>query len=83
MTELPEPACTSGYSLPQVYEIMGDREPEFRKWMNGQTMSLCDGRRYNRKTKEYESSECADTPHGVVIYSCDVRQFLADREPLD
>jgi hypothetical protein len=76
---LPRPACKYGYSQDQLVDILGDRMVEFKKWMRGQTISLCEGRQYNPETKEYESSGCG--PHGSVIYSWDVQRFL-DGSPI-
>jgi hypothetical protein len=39
-------------------------------------MTLCEGRRYNHETKEYEPDDCAANPHGTVIYYHDVARFL-------
>lgn len=80
--ELPEPDCAMGYTFAQVKEIMGSRYGEFGRWMNGQTMALCDARQYNYTTKEYEPNGC-DRPHGSITYECDVRAFLAGSRPLD
>ena len=34
-------------------------------------------------TGHSEPDECADNPHGVVVYRVDLETFLAGREPLD
>lgn len=72
---LPEPECSSGYTGSQVAEIMGDRIGEFHQWMSGQTRSLCEGRRYNHETKEYEI-DCDGISHGGITYVYDVQRFL-------
>ena len=47
----------------------------FLEWMTGQTMATCDGREFNHDTGTYEPSNCG--PHGTVVYSRDLRRFLA------
>jgi len=81
--QLPEPACPYGYTSAQIEEIMGSRLEAFNHFMVGQTMSVCDGREYDHDKKEYHPTACADSPHGVVTYTVDVRRFLAGRPPLD
>lgn len=40
--ELPKPACTLGYTLEQVEEIVGEaRIKEFERWIRGQTFAVC------------------------------------------
>jgi hypothetical protein len=34
-------------------------------------------------TGYYEPSECAETPHGVVVYRCDLRRFMLGLPVLD
>ena len=72
---LPAPECTSGYTARQVEEIMGDRYEEFLQWMSGQTRSLCEGRRFNHETREYEE-DCGGVKHGGITYAYDVQRFL-------
>ena len=72
---IPEPECRSGYTVTQVEEIMGDRAEEFVRWMSGQTVALCEGKKYNHETKKYEK-DCGGTSHGVVIYAWDLKRFL-------
>lgn len=72
---IPEPECSSGYTEYQVEEIMGDRLDEFIRWMNGQTMCLCQGRKYNHETKKYEV-DCDGIAHGPIVYAWDLKRFL-------
>lgn len=73
----PAPDCCGGYSWTYLEEIMDpDTFAEFSKWMNGQTCMICEGRKYNHETKQYEPDECADNPHGGVAYRWDVHRFL-------
>lgn len=82
-TELPPPKCRLGYPREQVAEILGDRAAEFHRYMTGQTVGVCEGRLYNHETSEYQPTECADNPHGVVVYGVDIKAFLEGRPPLD
>jgi hypothetical protein len=82
-TTLPRPACPLGYPRDQLERILGDRLAAFHKWHVGQTGAICDGRDWNWTAKEYEPNECADNPHGMVVYASDVREFLAGRRPSD
>lgn len=72
--ELAEPECVMGYTDEQVTRIMGARLYDFRKWMRGQTGSICDGRAYNYEKGDYEPSGCG--PHGYITYRQDVERFL-------
>lgn len=81
--ELPDPKCPMGYPEAQLKDILFDRINNFNKWMTGQTVGVCDGRRYNYDTKEYEPTECADKPHGAVVYRSDLQSYLAGKGNLD
>ena len=67
--------CPQGVTQDELEMILGDRLPTFDRWMVGQTMSICDGRSYNHEKREYEATECADSPHGVVVYRSDLERF--------
>lgn len=60
---------------------MGDQVKAFHRWMGGQTVSLCDGTEYDYAEKRSVLTGCG--PHGVVIYRCDVEQYLEGGAPLD
>lgn len=79
---LPDPECKYGYTSQQLEKILGVLLPKFDKWMEGQTMCICDGRRYNVETRQYEPSECS-VPHGTVVYPWDLERFLLKLPPLD
>lgn len=81
MKELPEPECSLGYPLSQIENIMGDRIQEFNHWMFGQTMAICDGRSYDNVTEKYYFNDCG--PHGSVVYSWDLIDFLLGRPVTD
>lgn len=74
---LPEPECESGYSYRQILDIFNDEAElsAFHKWMYGQTQSLCEGRRYNHETREYEVS-CGGVAHGGITYAYDLHRYL-------
>jgi len=73
----PKPDCPSGYSWSFLEEILDEETFEqFGKWMSGQTMTLCEGRRYDHEAKEYRADECAGNPHGGVAYQYDLHRFL-------
>lgn len=78
---LPDPHCELGYTHAQIEQIMGERVNQFHRWMAGQTVGLCEGRRWNHETGTSEVTDCG--PHGVVIYRSDVQQFLEGGAPLD
>jgi hypothetical protein len=61
---------------PDLKEVIGPDLSDFNHWMRGQTMSICDGRSYNHEAGQYEPTECADTPHGIVAYPWDVERYL-------
>lgn len=70
----PEPNCTHGYSFDLLDETLGaERFAELMDWMRGQTMMLCDGRRYDHDTREYYETGHV---HGPVVYPWDVQRFL-------
>jgi hypothetical protein len=81
--ELPVPACTHGFASYQLKDSMSTQQyKRLMEWMSGQTMMICDGRRYNHATREYEPSECGGR-HGVVIYVHDVDRFLHAQPVVD
>lgn len=80
--KLPKPECEGGYTEQQIFDILGDRELAFRRWMRGQTMMLCDGRRWDPKGQEYVPSDCG-TAHGPVVYRWDLERFLAGKPVID
>lgn len=75
------PQCELGYPVSQLETLLGDRMTELNDWMYGQTAAICEGRKYNYETHEYESTDCG--PHGVVYYSWDVQRFLDGRPIID
>lgn len=77
----PEPDCDLGYSFDLLEETLGaERFADLMDWMQGQTMAICDGRRYDHDTQEYYETLHA---HGPVVYTWDVMRFLAGGPILD
>jgi hypothetical protein len=79
--ELPGPNCEIGYSEDLLEEVLGERYPEFKKWMVGQTGGICDGSRFDAENNRMVASGCG--PHGFTSYSWDVQRFLDGRPVVD
>lgn len=79
---LPDPECRLGYTYTQLTTILGWRLDDFGRWMRGQTMSLCDGRKYNHDSKVYEEA-CGGVSHGGVVYRHDLERYLLDLPVID
>lgn len=80
--ELMTPECEYGYTRSQLKLIMGCRITAFDFWMNGQTGVICEGRKWNYETHEYEEA-CHGIAHGMVVYKSDVQRFLAGKPVID
>ena len=68
--------CPLGIPLSEIED-----EPwydEFRKWHNGQTGAICDGREYDHDLGRYVNTPCMGAPHGYVVYGDDLARFLYD-----
>lgn len=73
----PEPECPLGYPIDQLKRVL--TEQEFKRlalWMHGQTMAICEGRRYDHDKRVYEPDACADHPHGTIVYPWDFGRWL-------
>lgn len=70
-------SCPQGYTHSDLESLFGDELPAFYEWMNGQTMSICDGRAYDHDKREYYATECADNPHGAIAYAWDVERYAS------
>lgn len=82
---LPKPECEGGYPYAQTTKILqehGRTRVEFDYWMRGQTIGVCEGRKYNHDTKEYEVS-CGGVAHGGIVYRWDMERFLARKPIID
>lgn len=82
-TGLPEPECPHGYTSTQVEEIMGDGLHHFYRWMAGQTVMICDGRRWDYDLQSYMPTGCEPGGHGAIFYRSDVERYLDGGRPLD
>jgi hypothetical protein len=74
---MPQPDCPLGYPVAQLREWLG--EQGYRRlslWMVGQTEGVCDGRSYDHEAGEYHLDQCAEHPHGHVVYKWDVARWL-------
>lgn len=80
MREIPRGKCRQGYTSDQIEEIVSDKE-DFWQWMRGQTMTICDGRSWNHTTGKYEQT--GPGPHGSVVYSWDLKRYLAGLPVID
>jgi len=87
LLEKSPPDCPLGYSEGQLRKLLGDEGmANFKKWMVGQTVGICEGRYYDHEKECYLPSICAemiDGPHGVVYYAHDVERFLLRKPIID
>jgi len=82
MAEMPKPECESGYPISQLEQVFDAQQmARFMVWMDGQTMSICEGRRYSYEHKKYFATNCG--PHGTVAYVHDVERFLRAGQVID
>jgi hypothetical protein len=85
MFELPKTECESGYPEWQIEEILqkaGRAMTEFSQFMYGQTMTLCQGEKYNHDTRSYYEC-CGGVAHGGVVYPWDLERFLQRKRVID
>ncbi len=83
MNKLPDPECEGGYPWSQIDAIFDvDTVKRLEKFMAGQTMMICEGRRYNHETGGYREA-CGGVPHGGVVYSWDLQRFVEGRKVID
>lgn len=68
------PDCELGFPTAQVEQILAEDFAAFAHWMRGQTMAICEGRRYDHDTHEYTPTGCG--PHGPVVYPWDLDNYL-------
>jgi hypothetical protein len=81
--DLPSPECEAGFPVTQLEELLTEEQFEdLSKWMYGQTMTLCEGKKYNNDTKTYRES-CDGTAHGAVIYHWDLKRWLQGQPIID
>lgn len=71
-----EPLCKGGYTKDQIQRIIGLSDlPNFRRWMNGQTQMLCEGRYWNAEKSGWYPA-CGGVAHGPVVYTHDLRRYI-------
>lgn len=79
---IPAPACVMGYPQAQLCTFMSHaQEKDFLQWMVGQTVGVCDGRRYDHDTKTFSETGCG--PHGTVVYAHDLMDWFAGKPVTD
>lgn len=86
MRVMPEPSCPLGYTREDLERHWGAKEGEphpLFEALVGQTGSICEGRKYNHESGEYEPDACAEHPHGFITYVWDVERWLDGLPPLD
>lgn len=75
---LPEPECPLGYPVTQLQEVLDEQQfQRLMLWMSGQSGLLCQGTRYNHDLRRHEPTECAQHPHGMVVFAWDVRRWVS------
>lgn len=67
--ELPEPSCPGGYTWSDLEALLGPGLPKFNQWMSGQTMMLCDGKRYHYDRAH--TSACGHVDGDPFDYKCE------------
>lgn len=72
-------SCPIGYTVQDVESL----EPGLGRWMRGQTVTECTGRRFNHDTHQYEPDACAEHPHGIVLFPWDVERYLRGLPVID
>lgn len=72
-----QPSCPWGYTYEDLQRIFTtDVElNRFSKWMHGQTMMLCDGRRYDDQIRLMLPIP-GHPAHGTIVYTWDVERYL-------
>lgn len=80
------PSCPSGYTREDLERYFGAKQGEDHSlWrqLHGQTGLICEGRRFNHDTREYEPTECAEHPHGFISYVSDAQEWYEGRPVSD
>lgn len=80
--DIEKPECAWGYTTQQLRRILGSHFDDFGRWMRGQTMTLCNGQKYNHDTEEYEEA-CGGVSHGGVVYPWDLGRYLNNLPVID
>jgi hypothetical protein len=85
--KLPQAKCKHGYTSDQLKGILGSRIDEFNKWMYGQTMTKCSGEKIYEDGDGYDYGDqnhhgCQEA-HGLVVFTHDLKRFLAGLPVID
>lgn len=76
VSQLPPPECESGYPWTQIEEFMDEQQVHrLEMWMEGQTMMLCQGKRFDHDSGLFYES-CGGVAHGGVVYPHDLHRFI-------
>lgn len=77
----PDQPCGLGLPSEHLRQVLSAGQfKSLNAYLVGQTIGICDGRRYNHDTEEYEPTGCG--PHGTVVYRRDVQRWI-DGLPVD
>jgi hypothetical protein len=81
---LSAPECPYGYPISQLEGQLSSEEfQSLGQWLRGQTMMLCTGEKYDHENQQTIASECAENPHGAVVYKWDVDRYFAGLPVID
>ena len=81
-TDAGRPECQLGYPLTQLKRALSDGDYQrLMQWLVGQTVGVCDGRRWNPDTETYEPTGCG--PHGAVVYAHDLERWANNWAVMD
>lgn len=77
-----KPICKLGYPDDQLKSMLGqEKYDQLMVWMNGQTMAVCESKRFDYATGKWINIECG--PHGPVVYEWDLQTFLSGHPIID
>jgi hypothetical protein len=76
------PACELGYPRDQLERLLDAQQlARLDHWMRGQTVGVCDGRRYDHEARQYQDTGCG--PHGACVYCWDLERWLRGEPIID
>lgn len=77
-----KPICQVGYPPEQLKRMLGeDKYTELTDWLFGQTLGVCDSKKFDYATGKWIHVGCG--PHGSVVYEWDLQTFLQGRPIID
>jgi hypothetical protein len=74
--------CPRGATTAEVAEALADAGLDvdpFYEWLRGKTVGMCGIWSYDHDRREQVPSECASTPHGIVVYRSDLQCYIDNR----